>query len=329
MLIIGAGLSGATIARILTDSGKDVIVYERKEVGGHCADYEIDGIMIHAHGPHIWHNSDPEVQQFIERFTEFNGYVHKCKANYNGTIYSFPPNLSTFHKIYGTNTIQEAKDVSLKKLRSILFDEYVLKLWGEKPPKWVTDRIPIRYTYNDRYFNDRWEGVPLKGYKNMIMNMLSGIDIVNETFDYSPVDISLAEAVFYSGSIDEFYGYQHGTLPYRSLIFHHERINEPDFQGVSHMSYTSKDVPYHRIVEHKHFNPINSPTTWITKEYSIEWKNGMDRYYPKFDRGLYNKYAGIPHDNIYFVGRLGQYRYLNMNVVVKLAMDAAHKFLNS
>lgn len=324
IIIVGAGLSGATIARVLTDHGKDVLVFEEKEIGGHCADYKKDDILIHAHGPHIWHNSDKEVQDFVERFTEFNGYVHKCKVKHYTDIYSFPPNLSTFNQIYGTTTIEQAKAVDLTKLNKILFDEYLIKQWGEVPPKFVTDRIPIRYTYNDRYYNDRWEGVPLHGYKKMIENMLGDIKVEEGAYDYSD-----GFTVVYTGAIDQYFKYEYGPLSYRALRFEHERHEVPDYQGVAHMSYTAGIVPYTRIVEHKHFHPVDTPYTWITKEFSLEWEKGLGRYYPKFDRELYEKYALLAEDNFYFAGRLGSYKYLNMNEVVRRGIDLAHKILKT
>jgi len=297
--IIGAGITGATIARILTDCGVKVTVYERDEIGGLCADRREGGILVHKNGAHIWHNSDAEVQEFVERFTKFNHYIHKVKASYHGQLYDFPINLNTI----------EQTGKSLEELKKMFFEEYSLKQWGQWPPQSVLDRIPIRSNHDDRYFIDRWQGIPVDGYKVMIENMLDGIEVIYENCHNA--DIS-------TGTIDEHYAYKLGVLPYRSMNFVHETIEKEYFQDVAVVNYTDK-TPCTRIIEHKYFEGLKTDHTIITREFSRQWEPGMIRHYPMFDYDLYREYTKL--GGSIFVGRLGGYEYLNMNVAVKRAMQ--------
>jgi len=299
MKIIGAGITGATIARILTDRGIKVTVYERGEIGGMCADHRERGIMVHKNGPHIWHNSDAEVQEFVERFTKFNNYIHRVKASYHGRLYDFPINLNTI----------EQTGKSIDELKDMFFKEYSLKQWGQQPPQNVLDRIPIRSNHDDRYFTDRWQGIPIDGYKVMIENMLDGIEIIHE--NCHSADIS-------TGTIDEHYAYKLGILSYRSINFVHETHEKEYFQDVAVVNYTD-EIPYTRVTEHKHFEGLKTDHTIITREFPRQWEPKMNRHYPMFDYDLYNKYANL--DGPIFVGRLGSYEYLNMNIAVKKAIE--------
>jgi len=318
MKIVGAGITGATIARILTDKGLKVIIYERNEIGGLCADKYDGKILVHKNGAHIWHNSYPEVQEFIERFTEFNNYIHRVKACKKGQIYSFPINLETFSQVFGASTPKEAKQCDLKKLKEMFYTRYSLKQWGVKPPRSVLDRIPVRYDFNDRYFDDIWQGIPIGGYKQMIENMLDGIEVIREDFK--------SEADIYTGAIDEYFNYVYGMLPYRSMNFVHKIKSVPDFQGISVINHTD-DKFYTRVIEHKHFHPVETNHTIISYEYPGAWRPGMERHYPMFDYKLYRKYKALGGRTI-FAGRLGQYKYLNMNETVKQAMDLCKQIVS-
>ena len=309
MKIIGAGITGATIARILTDRGIKVTVYERGEIGGMCADYRKDGILVHKNGAHIWHNSDGEVQEFVERFTKFNEYVHIVKASYHGRLYDFPVNLNTFRQVCGITTEAEARKCHPNIMQEMFFKEYSLKQWGAMPPQEILNRVPIRYNDDNRYFTDRWQGIPVDGYKVMIENMLDGIEVIHE---------NCHNADIVTGTIDEYYAYKLGVLPYRSMNFLHETRAAEYFQDVAIVNYTD-ETPYTRIIEHKHFEKVKTDNTIITYEFPRQWEPGMDRHYPMFDFDLYKKYTNL--GGPIFAGRLGSYEYLNMNIAVKKAIE--------
>lgn len=358
-LIVGSGLFGSVFAREATDKGKKcLVIEERDHIAGNCYTEEKDGINIHKYGPHIFHTNDKRIWDYVNRFIEFNNYKHSPKVKYKNQIYSFPINLLTLYQIWGVTSPQEAKEKikesSIKIAKPRNLEEWVLsqvgedlynifikgystKQWGRDPknlPVSIVKRLPIRLTFDDNYFFDRFQGIPIGGYTKMIQNMLcgvelrTGIDYFSDTSYYN----SLAEKIVFTGKIDRFFDYRFGDLEYRSLDFVDEKYEIPDFQGCSIINYTEKEIPYTRIAEHKHFENSKSDVTWITKEYPKDYKRGQVAYYPINDEknnrlySLYKKEAlGI--ENFIFGGRLAEYKYYDMHQVIASALSKVKKEL--
>lgn len=356
-LVVGSGLFGATFANIATEHGFKVLVIDkRKHIGGNAYTEEIDGVHVHRYGPHIFHTSSDVVWKYICKFGEFNRFVNSPIANYKGKLYSLPFTMRTFYEMWGTKTPAEAKakiqeqidkagietpknleEKAISLVGSDIYEKlikgYTEKQWGRpcsKLPESIINRIPIRFDYNSNYFNDVYQGIPKDGYTAIIEKMLkkayviTGVDYLANKKDFD----SIANTVIYTGSIDEYFGYSLGHLDYRSLRFETEVLEEDNYQGNAVMNYTDRDVPYTRIVEHRWFDPSVKPTnTIITKEYPCEFNVGMERFYPVCDSQnmkLYQKYKELSfkEKHVIFGGRLGEYKYYNMDEVIERAADA-------
>lgn len=357
-LVVGSGFFGSTFSRLAAEKNKTCYVVEkRNHIGGNCYTEKIENINVHKYGPHIFHTNDLKIWNFINRFSNFINYKHVVKVNYKDNIYSFPINLMTFYQIYGIKTPQEAieklNSIKLKnnsdnledwaisqigkELYEIFIKGYTKKQWNKDPkdlPSSIIKRIPIRTTYSDRYFNDKYEGIPENGYTEIFEKMLDHPKIKLETnldfFNNKKELLSNAEKVIYTGKIDEFYDYRYGELEYRSLRFENE-IHQGDYQGCSIMNFTEELIPYTRIVEHKHFEFSNSDKTVITKEYPENYNLNKIPYYPINDEknnNLYEKYKKIDtNGKIIFGGRLGKYEYKDMHQIIASAIVCANKLL--
>lgn len=353
-VIVGSGLYGAVVANELKLRGKKVAVLEkRNHVGGNCYTEEIDGINVHKYGAHIFRTSKREIWDYIQQFAEFNHFVNSPVANYKGKLYNLPFNMNTFYQMWGTITPQEVimkieeqrkeitgepknleeKAISLvgRDVYEILIKEYTEKQWGRKCadlPASILRRLPVRLTYDNNYFNDRYQGIPIGGYTKIIEKMLEGCDVFfsedylknREKWD------SVAEKILFTGPIDEFYCYKFGPLEYRSLRFEHERLVCENYQGVAVMNFTDRDTPYTRLIEHKHFEFGKQPSTVISKEYSFEWKPGIEPYYPVNDdknQAKYQQYRDLAkvESKVVFGGRLGSYQYTDMQDTICNALE--------
>jgi len=353
-LVVGAGLFGSVFAQQAKEKGFSVLIIDkRSHNGGNCYTENVGGINVHKYGPHIFHTSDQRIWNYVNRYAEFNNFVNRPKVNYQGNLYSFPINLLTLYQLFGVKTPDEAKDLlkDLKKevnspnnledwILSQVGEEiykkfiygYTKKQWGRDPkdlPMSIIKRIPIRLTFDDNYYEDKYQGIPIGGYSKMIEKIQEGIEVKLgvDFFDGKDQFEKMAKHIVYTGPIDEFFEYQYGTLEYRSLKFETERFDIEDFQGNAVINYTEEDVPYTRICEHKHFDGVRSLHTVITKEYPIEWK----RYYPVNDAENnlkyveYRKLAETISDKYIFGGRLAEYRYYDMHQVIASALS---KFKN-
>jgi len=355
-LIVGAGLYGATFARLAKDAGyKCLVIDKRSHIAGNIYTESIDGINVHKYGAHIFHTSNKQVWDFALRFADFNGYTNRVVANYKGEIYSMPFNMYTFNKMWGVVTPKEARAkldeqieggrvecpqnleeqaISLigPDIYNKLVKGYTEKQWGRKAtelPAFIIKRLPVRLTYDNNYFNDRYQGIPEGGYTSWIENMLEGIEVRCNTDYLVGRDSlrSLADKVIYTGMIDEYYDYKLGTLEYRSLRFEVEKMPDTDdFQGNAVVNYTDAETPYTRILEHKHFEFNNCKGTIITREYPAEWKKGDEPYYPMNNdknNELYESYRKLAEDDgdVIFGGRLGKYKYYDMDDTIADAMQ--------
>ena len=351
--LVGAGLFNATLARLIKKNNKDakiVVVEKRNHIAGNIYDEKIENINVHKYGAHIFHTSDMEVWKFVNEVSDFNRFTNSPIANYMGEIYNLPFNMNTFVRMWGISTVDEAKEIINNQRREIkgepknleeqaislvgrdiyekLIKGYTEKQWGrdcKDLPAFIIKRIPVRYTFDNNYFNDSKQGIPLNGYTKMVETMFEGCEIELNSDYLKNKDKYKANVTVYTGAIDEYYDYKLGELNWRSLEFEEEILHKEDFQGNAVVNYTERKIPYTRIIEHKHFLSDDSPYTVITKEYPRDWENGMERYYPMNDeknQELYNKYKEFSQkDNIIFGGRLGMYKYYDMDKVIRAAMD--------
>lgn len=353
VILVGAGLFNAVLAYRFKQMNKSVLVLEkRNHIAGNCYTETKDNIDIHKYGAHIFHTSNKTVWDFVNKFAEFNNFVNSPVANYKGELYNLPFNMNTFYQLYGVITPQQAKDtiskeatkentsnpknleeqaISLvgRKMYEKLIKEYTEKQWGrdckELPPE-IIKRLPLRFTYDNNYFNDKYQGIPVEGYTKMIEKMFEGCDILLET-DYLKDKEkwnSMCDRVYCSGCIDEYYDYSYGPLEYRSVRFEEQEYDKENYQSVAVMNYTSHEEPYTRIIEHKWFNDRGSSKTIISREYSSEWKKGEVPYYPvnnEKNNRLYEKYRSIENEKVCFVGRLGNYKYFDMDDTVEKALE--------
>ena len=358
-LIVGAGLYGAVFARELTQRGKSCLVIDRRNhVAGNIYTEKMAGINVHKYGAHIFHTSDREVWEYVNQFAEFNNYVNSPLAVYRDELYNLPFNMNTFSKMWGIRTPKEARQMIERQVAELgitepqnleeqalslvgtdvytkLIKGYTEKQWGRdcrELPAFIIRRLPCRFTYDNNYFNDRWQGIPIGGYTQMVEKMLEGADVLLQTdyFDLIRDQPEIAHTVVYTGCIDEFFGYRLGALKYRSVRFETEELPEENYQGNAVVNYTDREVPYTRVIEHKHFEFGKQPTTVISREYSAEWKPGLEPYYPVNDaenNALYAQYQQLAaqQENVIFGGRLGQYRYYDMDKVIRAAMDELEK----
>ena len=360
-LLVGAGLYNAVVAYHATKAGKTCLVVEKREhLGGNVYCEDIEGIHVHKYGAHIFHTSDERVWRFVNSFCEFNRYTNSPIANYKGEIYNMPFNMNTFNKMWGVTTPAEARDMiesqrtrvtgepkNLEEQAISLVGEdiyrklvkgYTEKQWGRdctELPAFIIKRLPVRYTYDNNYFNDRFQGIPIGGYNVLINKLFEGCDLMCGCDFLKNKDelMHIADKVIYTGAIDEFFDYSEGELSYRSLRFETEVLDEENHQGNAVVNYTDRETPYTRIIEHKHFEFGTQEKTVITREYPADYKRGMERYYPVNDetnQKLYEKYKAEAEKlnknrensdpEIIFGGRLGEYKYYDMDKVIASAL---------
>jgi UDP-galactopyranose mutase len=361
-LVVGAGLFGSVFAHEATKKGKKVLVIDkRNHLGGNIYTELKEDIHVHQYGAHIFHTSNKEIWDYVNQFAEFNHFINSPIANYKGNIYNLPFNMNTFYQLWGVVTPEEAK-LKIEEQRIKYFVEdpknleeqainlvgleiyeklikgYTEKQWGRACidlPPFIIKRLPVRFTYDNNYFNDTYQGIPKEGYTKLIENMLSGIEVrlgVDYFKNKDELD-SLANKVLYTGPIDQFYNYEEGILEYRSLRFEHETLSIENYQGNAVVNYTEKDIPYTRIIEHKHFNFGNQAKTIITKEYPDEWTKDKDAYYPINDEknnSIFMKYKNKAdqEDKFIFGGRLSEYKYYDMHIVIERALTLSSAELN-
>lgn len=353
-LIVGSGLFGSIFAYEAGKKGKQCLVVEKRDhIGGNIYTKEVEGIQVHQYGAHIFHTSNREVWEYVQQFAEFNRYTNSPVANYKGEIYNLPFNMNTFNKLCGVVTPAEAKakieeqaaayrtehpanleeqalNLVGKDIYEKLIKGYTEKQWGhratELPPE-IIKRLPVRYIYDNNYFNDIYQGIPIGGYTAMIEKMLAkaevrlGVDYLEHKDELD----ALAEKVVYTGPIDAYYGYQFGELEYRSVSFETEVLDQPNYQGNAVVNYTEYEVPYTRIIEHKHFEFGTQDKTVISREYPAAWKKGDEPYYPvnnEKNNMLYHSYEELAKEEkkVIFGGRLGTYKYMDMHHVVAEAL---------
>ena len=356
-LIVGAGLYGATVAQCLREKGKSALVIDKRDaIGGNVYTQEIEGIQVHKYGAHIFHTNNKAVWDYVNRFAEFNRYTNSPVANYKGELYSLPFNMYTFNKLWGVVTPREAEEKIREQREAAGITEpknleeqaislvgtdvyeklvkgYTEKQWGRpcrELPAFIIRRLPVRFTFDNNYFNARFQGIPIGGYTAMVEKMLSGTEIrlgVDYLADKAAWD-AVADQVVYTGPIDRYFNYCFGPLEYRSVRFETEVLKTPNFQGNAVVNYTDRETPYTRIIEHKHFEFGTQPKTVISREYSSEWKVGDEPYYPVNDeknRSLYEKYRALAEKeaHVVFGGRLGEYKYYDMDAVIERALNFA------
>ncbi|MGI6032797.1 MAG: UDP-galactopyranose mutase [Coriobacteriales bacterium] len=368
-LIVGAGLTGAVFAHEAKAAGKRCLVIDRRDhIAGNVYTREVHGIQVHEYGAHIFHTSDERVWRYVNRFAEFNNYVNSPVANYHGEIYNLPFNMNTFSKMWGVRTPAEARakideqvaaehigepknleEQALKLVGRDIFEklvkEYTEKQWGrdcKDLPAFIIKRLPVRLVYDNNYFNDRYQGIPIGGYTKMVAAMLEGIEVRTgcEYADLIAAEPDIAARTIYTGPIDAFFDYKLGPLEYRSLRFESELLEGVEnWQGNAVVNYTSHDVEFTRIIEHKHFEFMRGadgkilPDTVITREYPATWKPGDEPYYPVNDEKNTKLYAdyeklGTQQDDVVFAGRLGAYRYYDMAPCIAAALELAERELS-
>ena len=358
-LIVGAGLFGAVFAREMTDAGKRCLVIDRRDhVAGNACTETVEGIAVHRYGAHIFHTNDDAVWDYVNRFARFNRFTNSPIANYKGELYNLPFNMNTFHQMWGVTTPTQARaeirrqqeasgdgepqNLEEQAIRLVgrdiyekLIKGYTQKQWGRpctELPSFIIRRLPVRFTYDNNYFNARHQGIPEDGYTALVERMLEGIPVRLHT-DFLPrrEELSaLAERVLYTGPIDAYFDYRLGALEYRSLRFETELLDTDNYQGNAVVNYTDAETPYTRIIEHKHFVYGTQPKTVITREYSAEWRPGDEPYYPVNDgknAALYQAYRELAQreQRVIFGGRLGEYRYYDMDQVVRAALDCVRE----
>ena len=360
-LVVGAGLYGAVFARQATDAGKKVLVIDKRDhIAGNVYTREMEGINVHVYGAHIFHTNDRQVWDYVNRFAEFNRFTNSPVANYKGELYSLPFNMYTFNKMWGVVTPQEAADEIARQKAAAGITEpknleeqaislvgtdiyeklvkgYTEKQWGRpchELPAFIIKRLPVRLTFDNNYFNALYQGIPMGGYTRMVENMLAGIDVslgVDYLEQKQALD-TLADKVVYTGPVDAYFDYQLGHLQYRSVRFETEVLDMPNFQGNAAVNYTDRETPWTRIIEHKWFEFGTQPKTVISREFSSEWKPGDEPYYPVNDEkngALYAQYKALAQEeeNVIFGGRLGEYKYYDMDAVIAAALRMSREEL--
>lgn len=354
-LIVGAGLFGSVFAYEMNKTGKKCLVIDKRgHIAGNIYTKDINGINVHQYGAHIFHTSNASVWVYVNQFAEFNHYINSPVAVFKDELYNLPFNMNTFSKMWGIKTPAEARQKIAEQIAELGITEpnnleeqalslvgtdiyeklvkgYTEKQWGrncKELPAFIIRRLPVRFTFDNNYFNDPYQGIPKGGYTQIISKMLEGIDVrLNTEYkEFMKANEDSFDKILYTGMIDEYFEYCFGELSYRSLQFEHKLIEgEENCQGNAVVNYTERDVPYTRIIEHKHFEFGKQPDTIITKEYPVEWKPGDEPYYPVNDNKnaeLFNKYEKLAseHQNVIFGGRLGQYRYYDMDKTIEAAL---------
>ena len=354
-LIVGAGLYGAVMAHELTKKGKKCLVIDRRDhIAGNIYCEEIEGINVHKYGAHIFHTSNKKVWDYVNQFAEFNNYINSPIAIYKDELYNLPFNMNTFSKMWGIKTPKEAKAMIEKQVKECGIEEpqnleeqalslggkdvyeklikgYTEKQWGrdcKELPAFIIKRLPFRFTYDNNYFHDRYQGIPIGGYNGIVEKLLQGVEAKTgvDYFTFKKECPDIAEKIIFTGMIDEYFQYQLGALEYRSVRFETEVLDCDNYQGNAVVNYTEREVPYTRIIEHKHFEFGTQEKTVISREYSSEWKVGMEPYYPVNDEKnmqLYQQYCELAkkEENVIFGGRLGDYKYYDMDKVIEAALN--------
>lgn len=366
-LIVGSGLFGATFAYLVNRVGKKCLVIDKRpHLGGNVYCENVEGINVHKYGAHIFHTSDKQIWEFVNSIVEFNRYTNSPVANYKGMLYNLPFNMNTFYQMWGVVTPEQAfakieaqKQEALSAMRAEgateprnleeqalmlvgkdiyekLIKGYTEKQWGRKCtelPAFIIKRLPVRLVFDNNYFNDKYQGIPIGGYNKLIDGLLAGIETKTGT-DFFADRVhweGLAEKIVFTGKIDEFYDYRFGKLDYRTVRFEDEILDTPNYQGNAVINYTERDVPYTRVIEHKHFEMFGQevydvPKTIVSREYSVEWTEGLESYYPVNDQRngeLYKRYKALADNeqNVLFGGRLAEYKYYDMAPVIASAMN--------
>lgn len=364
-LVVGSGLFGSVFAYEAAKRGKRIkVIDKRSHVGGNIYTEEIEGIQVHKYGAHIFHTNSKELWKYINQFAEFNRYTNSPIANYKGEIYNLPFNMNTFNKLWGVVTPEEAKEKIEEQKAAAHIDKphnleeqaislvgtdiyeklvkgYTEKQWGRKAtelPAFIIKRLPIRFTYDNNYFNDKYQGIPIGGYTQIIEKMLASnlidVELKTDFFDNKEEYLKQFPKIVYTGMIDQFFDYQYGTLEYRSLQFETSILDQDNYQGNAVVNYTDSETPYTRIIEHKHFEFGNQPKTVITKEYPKTWEKGDEPYYPMNDEknnSIFKKYQKLAEQtpNIIFGGRLGMYKYYDMHQVIAAALSVVRQEFNN
>lgn len=365
-LVVGAGLFGSVFAQIANERGKKILVVDKRaHIGGNVYTEKVEGINVHKYGAHIFHTNNKKVWDYVNRFVEFNRFTNSPVANYKGELYSLPFNMYTFNKMWGCVTPEEAYKIIEEQRKEIvgephnleeqaislvgrdiyekLIKGYTEKQWGrdcKDMPAFIIKRLPVRFTFDNNYFNALYQGIPVGGYTKMVANMLSGIEVkLGEDYLARKKEYdAMAEKVIYTGPIDAYFDFCFGNLEYRSVRFENEILDISNFQGNAAVNYTDYETPWTRIIEHKWFefgkdeNGNDLPKTIISREYSSEWKPGDEPYYPVNDEKngtLYNKYKAMAdkEEKVYFGGRLGEYKYYDMDAVIAAALDMAEDLI--
>jgi len=360
-LIVGAGLFGAVFAHEATNAGKKCLVIDkRNHIAGNIYCEKIEDINVHKYGAHIFHTSNKKIWNYVNEFAEFNNYINSPVARYKDELYNLPFNMNTFSKLWNIVTPAEAKTIIEKQKADLNISEpknleeqalslvgtdvyeklikgYTEKQWGrdcKDLPAFIIKRLPLRFIYDNNYFNDRYQGIPIGGYTEIVEKMLEGsqVELGVDYFEFKKQHPDIAEKTIYTGMIDEYFDFKLGHLEYRTVRFETEVLDTDNYQGNAVVNYTEREVPYTRIIEHKHFEFGNQPKTVISKEYSSEWKPGIEPYYPINDETngkLFEQYKELAdkEENVIFGGRLGNYKYYDMDKVIEAALDCAEKEL--
>lgn len=357
-VLVGSGLFSGVFAYQARKAGKSCLVIEkRNHIGGNIYCKEVEGIHVHEYGAHIFHTSNREVWNFVNQLVEFNRYTNSPVANYKGEIYNMPFNMNTFSKMWGVATPAEAKakideqracvkgepanleEQAIRLVGTDIYEKlvkgYTEKQWGrdcKELPAFIIKRLPVRYTYDNNYFNDLFQGIPIGGYNVLIEKLFEGCEIQTgvDYLEHREQYRELAETVVYTGTVDAYFGYQFGALEYRSLNFQTEVVDTDNYQGVAVVNYTDRETPYTRVIEHKHFEYGTQPVSVITREYPSDWKPGMEPYYPVNDeknQALYSRYEELAKQEggVIFGGRLGEYKYYDMDKVIESALACWNK----
>lgn len=354
-LLVGSGLFSCVFASLARQDKKTCLIIEkRNHPFGNCYTENISGINIHKYGPHVFHTNNDKIWSFVNEYGQFSNYINRPKVNYRGNIYSFPINLMTLHQLWGISTPEEARkkidSVKINIAEPANLEEWILsqvgeeiyhtfiygytkKQWNTEPknlPSFIIKRLPIRLNFDDNYFFDKYQGIPIGGYTSLLANMTDGIEIVLDTDYFSNQSYwdSQAKTIVYTGPIDRFFDYEFGVLQYRSLRFEHRLLDIEDFQGNAIINYTEESVPFTRIIEHKHFEPAPNPQTLITKEYPQDWSLNKEAFYPinnNDNNSIYDKYKQLTKHTKKFIfgGRLAEYQYYDMHQVIG---SAIHKY---